>query len=364
MTSVVEAFRSSGDARIYRIPLNLFPILSGYVHLVFADDVIALIDVGSGFGDANDQLEVGMAEVRSEYGEKANWEDLTHVLITHGHIDHFGGLHYVRERTQAKVGIHDLDLRVLANYEERLKIVEHRLRVFLVEAGVDAVEGQGIMNLYLLNKYLFSSLSPDFTYEAVGMRVGPLRMVHVPGHCPGQVVIQLDDVLFSADHVLAETSPHQAPERLSLNTGLGHYLESLKRLRPLAGAIRLTLGGHEGPIEDLAGRISEIEQLHQERLEQVLNLLDEPKTIAEISQSLFPDADGYHKLLALEEAGAHVEYLTLRGYLEIDNLDQLDFDTPAPVRYSRLEGADRLRSAFNAETPGGALALDGVSASI
>jgi hypothetical protein len=58
--------------------LNLFSILSGDVHLVFANSVIALIDVSSGFGDGNDRIETGMAEVRSEYGEITNWLDLTH----------------------------------------------------------------------------------------------------------------------------------------------------------------------------------------------------------------------------------------------------------------------------------------------
>ena len=61
MTSIVEAFRSTGDARIYHIPLNLFPILTGYVHLVFANGVIALIDIGSRFGDNKDRIEAGVA---------------------------------------------------------------------------------------------------------------------------------------------------------------------------------------------------------------------------------------------------------------------------------------------------------------
>jgi len=73
MTSAIGALRSSSGARIYRIPLNLFPILSGYVHLEFANGVIALIDVSSGFGDGNDRIEAGVAEVRSEYGEITSW---------------------------------------------------------------------------------------------------------------------------------------------------------------------------------------------------------------------------------------------------------------------------------------------------
>lgn len=351
MTSGIEFYQSDAGARIYRIPLELFPILEGYAHLVFADDIVALIDVGSGFGESNDQLEAGMEEVRTRYGERANWEDLTHVLITHGHVDHFGGLRYVRERTQAKIGIHELDLRVLANYEERLKIIEHRLRAYLVEAGVERNKREGIMTLYLLNKHLYSSLPPDFTYNAKGMRVGPFRIHHVPGHCPGHVVIRLDDVLFSGDHILKNTSPHQAPERLSLNTGLGHYLESLQLVRRLSDGIRLSLGGHEGPIDGLAGRIKEIEGLHLERLEQILGLLNEPLTVAQISHALFPEVEGYHELLALEEAGAHVEYLSQRGYLGIENLDELDFESPAPIRYTRSEGVTRLRLTLDADCP-------------
>jgi glyoxylase-like metal-dependent hydrolase (beta-lactamase superfamily II) len=361
MASGIEFYQSNNGARIYRIPLELFPILEGYAHLVFADDIVALIDVGSGFGESNDQLEAGMEEIRTRYGERANWEDLTHVLITHGHVDHFGGLRYVRERTQAKIGIHELDLRVLANYEERLKIVENRLRAYLVEAGVAGNKREGIMTLYLLNKHLYSSLAPDFTYNAEGMRVGPFRIIHVPGHCPGQVVLQLDDVLFSGDHILEKTSPHQAPESLSLNTGLGHYLESLQVTRRISDGIHLTLGGHEGPIYDLGARIQEIEGLHLERLEQVLDLLNEPLTVAQISHTLFPEVEGYDELLALEEAGAHVEYLVQRGYLGIDNLIELDFESPAPIRYRRLEGKDRLEVTFNTERPEPVIASEGIS---
>lgn len=350
MSSLVESFHSSNDGRIYRIHLELFPSISGYAYLVFADDIVALIDVGSGFGVSNAQLEEGLEEVSSSFGEQVNWKDITHVLITHGHIDHFGGLHFVRKQTSAKIGIHELDSRVLADYEARLTTIERRLRRFLVESGVSDVECQGIIALYLFNKQLFSSISPDFTYSTVGMQIGPMQIFHVPGHCPGQVVIRLDDILFSADHVLENISPHLAPEHLSLNTGLSHYLGSLRYIYPLADDIRLTLGGHEGVIEDLKSRILKIVQFHMTRLELVLALFDEPKTIAEISHELFPGVDGYNKLLALEETGAHVEYLAQREYLRVDNPEDMDLEVPVSIRYRRLEGVKKLRSYFNIES--------------
>ncbi|MGD8554706.1 MAG: MBL fold metallo-hydrolase [Anaerolineales bacterium] len=338
MAPSLEVHHSGQGARIYRLPLHLFPGLWGYAHLICWQDLVALVDVGSGFGESNEHLEAGLAAVRQEHGEQVDWDRLTHVLITHGHLDHFGGLGYVRKRTKALVGVHELDLRVLTNYEERLTIIAHRLREYLTEIGLNLDERNAIMSLYLVNKQLFSSVLVDFTFEAEGMRLGPLRMLHVPGHCPGHVVIQVDDVLLSGDHVLKETSPHQAPECLSLSTGLGHYLASLARLLPIADSFRVTLGGHEGPIEDLKARINAIEMVHQERLEKVLELLQEPKTVSEVSEALFPDVGGYHVLLALEEAGAHVEFLYQRGYLSIENLEALENEGAVPIRYRRREG--------------------------
>ena len=126
-------------------------------------------------------------------------------------------------------------VRVLTRYEERLRLVTHRLRGFLVEAGVGEEQQAAVLEVYRVHKQLFSSVPVDLTYEAEGMRLGPLTFTHVPGHCPGQVVMQIDDVLLSGDHVLSVISPHQSPEVLSDYTGLGHYLESLERIRPFGG---------------------------------------------------------------------------------------------------------------------------------
>jgi hypothetical protein len=104
-----------------------------------------------------------------------------------------------------------------------------------------------------------------------------------------------------------------------------------------AGDIRLTLGGHKAPITDLPGRIDAIRSLHKERLEKTLVILRQPHTIREVSQALFGEAHGYNILLALEEAGAHVEYLYQRGLLGIENLDELERASgPHPIRYRCL----------------------------
>jgi glyoxylase-like metal-dependent hydrolase (beta-lactamase superfamily II) len=332
-----QSFETSSDARIFRIPMKVFPDLWSYAHLVLVDDYVVLIDTGSGFGDSNAHLEAGFQQAGVESGRKIRLEDLTHILITHGHIDHFGGLVFLRERTHALVGIHELDMGNLTNYEERVAIAENHLKAYLVEAGVPEEKREGILNMYRVNKVLFHSVPVDFTFEAKGMRLGPFDMLHVPGHCAGHVVIRLHNILFSGDHVLGRITPHQSPERLTNSTGLGHYLDSLTLLEKWAGSPELTLAGHDDPISNLPMRIGEIRQSHGHRLDLTLQLMSEPHTIAEISQNLFGRVDGYNVLLAIEEAGAHVEYLHQRGQLRIVNLD--DFETndgPVVTRYRSI----------------------------
>jgi glyoxylase-like metal-dependent hydrolase (beta-lactamase superfamily II) len=332
----VETFRTSLGGDVYQLPLEVFPGFWAYAYLVFVDDYVVLIDTGSGYGNSNDHLESGLKSAGDLRGKGISLESLTHVFITHGHIDHFGGLTYVHPRTRAKVGIHELDRRNLTNYEERRVVVSRNLQRFLVEAGVSGGRLEKLTELYNISKGLFYSIPVDFTYESEGMQVGPFEFLHVPGHCAGHVVIRLHDILFSGDHVLEGISPHQAPERLTLSTGLGHYLQSLEILRLWAGQVRLTLGGHKKPVTDLPARLDAIRALHNDRLERVLDFLAEPQTIAEVSRNLFGEVHGYNVLLALEEAGAHVEYLYQRGLLGIENL--ADFENgsgPGPIWYRR-----------------------------
>jgi glyoxylase-like metal-dependent hydrolase (beta-lactamase superfamily II) len=338
----VRLFETNGGGRIYQIPLQEFPILWGYAYLVLLEDTPdgdyrVLIDTGSGFGDSNQHLEQGFQEISKSTGQDISLGDLTHVFITHGHIDHFGGLSFVRPRTAAKIGVHELDLQTLTNYEERLAVVSRRLEGFLAEAGVPAERRNDLIEMYQFPKRNYRSVQIDFTFEAAGMRVGPFEFLHVPGHCAGHVAIRLQDVLFAGDHVLNELSPHQSPESLTLFTGLGHYLRSLDDLEKWAGAVPLTLGGHRNPITDLPARCASLRKVHYQRLQKILELIQEPHTIAEISQALFGEVHGYNVLLALEETGAHIEYLAQRGQLRISNLEEVEaYREPVAIYYQRL----------------------------
>lgn len=320
----IKVFQTDHGGLIFQLELREFPGLHGYVYLVAYGDYQVLVDTGSGFGESNNDLEKGIEAVSSYLGKNINFKDITHIFLTHGHIDHFGGLNYVRSRSNAKIGIHELDRRIITHYEERLTIIAQRLEYFFIEAGIDEGQRENLIQMYKLGKSLYTSGIVDFTYDSIAMEIGPFRFIHVPGHSSGHVVIRFHDVMFSGDHVLDETSPHQAPEQITLSTGLDHYLQSLDKLRPLAHEVRITFGGHEQPIYDLANRLDMLREHHFDRLRLILDIMKEPRTIAQASDRLFGEINGYHRLLALEETGAHVEFLYQRGLLSITNLTDIE----------------------------------------
>ncbi|MBS1250291.1 MAG: Hydroxyacylglutathione hydrolase [Chloroflexi bacterium] len=336
----IHKFTTASGYPIYRLTLNAFPNFWTYAYLILVEDMTMLIDTGSGFGVSNQDLEAGLALAGDAEDRDISLATLTHVLLTHGHIDHFGGLPHIRENSPAQVGVHELDKRTITNIEERLAITSQHLNNFLREAGVADAQRESLLETYRMAKLTYQSVPVDFTYEAMGMRLGPFEMLHVPGHCPGHVIIRLEDLLFTGDHVLGEISPHQAPESLTAFTGLGHYLKSLEDLRAWTGDVRLSLAGHGDPIPNLKARLDEIEEVHAHRLEKIQDILKTPHTIAELAHILFGEVkgySGYNQLLALEEAGAHIEYLYQRGELCIHNLEDLEENsTPLPIYYSLL----------------------------
>lgn len=338
----VQRFVTSAGRTLYTVPARAFPGLVANIVVISDGRHKILVDCGSGMDHCSEDLLAGLARIEESFGEKIELAQLDAILITHGHIDHFGGLNFVRRFSQAPVGVHPLDRRVLSHYEERVVVASRNLERFLKGAGVSDQHLANLMSMYLFAKGVYRSTPVQFALEEgqplpADLGLDGIQVFHVPGHCPGQVCLLVDDILLAADHVLSRTTPHQAPESITNNMGLGHFLASLARIEGLEG-VRLALGGHEEPMADLPGRIGEIRHMHDQRLNQVLEICAEPKSIAQISRELFGPVSSYHVLLALEETGAHLEYLYQRGEVLATNLEEIEQQAEPVISYRRCGG--------------------------
>jgi glyoxylase-like metal-dependent hydrolase (beta-lactamase superfamily II) len=322
-------FALTGEAKVHRIPLEAFPDFWVYGYVLQAGQYCILIDTGSGSDTSHENLLSGFQQAGIEFS------DLTHILLTHAHIDHFGGLANLRPLIRAKIGCHELDVQAVTQHETRLAVNGQRLASFLAETGLAEETREQILSLHRFSKTLYQSISVDFTYEALGMRLGPLEFIHLPGHCPGHVAIRLDDVIFCGDMVVRGVTPHLAPESIHAYSGLDHYLESLARFQHWAQPARLIFNGHDDVITDLTAEIAATKQNIARRVRRAVKALREPLTISEVCQAVYGDMGGYNQLLVIEKTGAYVEYLYKHGMIEVANSEEVQ--QGEPPRYRRLQ---------------------------
>lgn len=330
----IKRYQSSTGVRIYRIPCSVMPEFSGRVHLLLGAGAPTLVDAGSGRGPSTQQILDGLESLRRDFGEPFHVADLRRIIITHAHVDHIGGLAEILQHAQAEVCVHPLDSRALAAFDEYSVMGERQLRAFFCRAGVAAELHASLVHTFGLVPGRVHSVAVDRRLNE-GDELDGLRIIHTPGHAPGHVCIAVGDILLSADHILPTTIPQQWPESTWPYLGLGHYLESLRKIAAMDG-FTLALGGHEGPIRDIPQRIRQIEETQLRRLDRLLDLLrhsSEPLTVDQIATRMYTENRGFRAMLALMDAGARVEYFYQRGYLAVANLDEIRSGADAACRY-------------------------------
>ena len=330
----VKQFLSDSGVRVYRIPCDVLPRLSGRVYLLLGLDLPTLVDAGSGTKKCTGQLLDGIEQVRSEFGEPFDLRDLGRVVLTHAHIDHFGGLPEIVRLTGAHVEVHELDQRAVSAYDERAERSRYGFDRFLRRSGVEIERRVAMLDEFGYFKGRVESV--PVTRELVdGDTIDGMSVIHTPGHSPGHICLSVGNLLLAGDHILARTVSQLWPESVSAWTGLGHYLESLEKVAR-SGPYELILSAHEPVIHDLEERLTQIRSAHARRIDRLVEILHnarEPLTIEQLSEGMYSRQRGFPALLALTDVGARVEYLEQRGRIVVANLDDV-VEWDAALRYA------------------------------
>ena len=309
---------------IYKIELPIpFPIKTTNVFFV-EDPPRTLIDTGIKTESSFETLKEGLEAIG--FGLNA----IERILITHGHIDHYGQAKRLSSLSGAPIYLHSKEYGTVRSTVHSLGFLKSILLRNgapkpLVDEAIYYIESAQTLADPLEDAFFLNDGDP------ISFRTMTWRTIHCPGHSPGLICFYWPEkrILFTGDHLLKEITPNpilNVPEYPSSPRfqSLKEYLNSLKKIEQLG--ISLVLPGHGEEVQDAKGLIQKVFAHHQKRMDLVLTLLTKgAKTPYEIAMDLFPGVPTFEVFLGISEAVGHLEILREKGSVRVKEKEGKDY---------------------------------------
>jgi glyoxylase-like metal-dependent hydrolase (beta-lactamase superfamily II) len=302
---------------IFRLELPMpFELRHVNVYLLRDGDRFTLIDTGLQTDESRQALNQKLSAL------KVSVDRINRILITHIHPDHFGLAGELRERAQAELVIHRLEVALMEPRYARAEDLVHDVAEWLSKNGVPPAEAEFLKSASMAAREFVSVVEPDILLEGaerLPVDGEELEVIWTPGHSPGHCCFSWPArrVLFSGDHLLPKISPNIGLHPQSGADPLDDYLASLERIRRLD--VDLVLPAHGDPFADHRERISVIIRHHDDRKAALLSLArDGAKSGWQLAAGLFQgimQRNVFQQRLALQETLAHCQSLAVEGRL-------------------------------------------------
>ncbi|MCH8994988.1 MAG: MBL fold metallo-hydrolase [Chloroflexi bacterium] len=319
-----------------KVPIPNNPLGWVLPYLIPGDDGYTLIDCGWNTPEAFAALEAELAELN------VSFDDIKRLIVTHVHPDHYGLAGRIKEVSGARVIVHQRERDFIrSRYLEPDQLLE-RMAAWLTEHGVPKDEMTDLQQSSMPARAYVVATEPDDVLwggETLDFGLYKFEVYWTPGHSPGHICFyeRAHRIILTGDHVLPTITPNVSLHPQQMGNPLGDYLASLRRLEPLE--VDDVLPAHEYAFKDLRGRLREIVEHHDVRLDEMLAIVGDHQVSAYDVASRVVWATGtfdsfspWMRRAAISETLAHLEFMVYDGRLH-------RIDKGGAVRFERTDGS-------------------------
>jgi glyoxylase-like metal-dependent hydrolase (beta-lactamase superfamily II) len=311
----IKPFPRLENIHAVAIPFVGFPDLITANVYVLGEGALTLIDAGAKINGAMDFLRDELSKIGCSF------DDIERIIVTHGHVDHFGLAAGIRNTAGREV-------KLFAHPEEKWRMSTENFEAglwsqeandLMVMAGTPEEEIERARKRFSNMRNLAGPVDEvDFLedgdeLEGTGFR---LKVIHTPGHTAGSICLfeSQSGILFTGDTIIKHISPNPIvePRRRDLRDpcyqSLVAYLGSLERLKSLE--VNYVFPGHGEHLRDLREIIWTYAIHHRERMNVILKALKKkPEPIYNLINEVFPYMPEDHMFLGISEITSHLEVL-------------------------------------------------------
>lgn len=306
---------------VYQIktPLPSKDILFGYVnaYAIRGENGYLLVDAGLNTEEAFNSLERQLAEIGSDA------EDISQIVVTHIHPDHYGLAGRLKQISGAKIAMHRLEKKLIDSRYVHMNALLRQIADWLHTNGVpDEILPELQAASVGMAKFVVPAMPDTILHggETISNGLFSFEVLWTAGHSPGHISLYEPNrkILISGDHILPTITPNIGLHPQSGDNPLDDYLDALNAVKKLD--IKIVLPGHENPFTGLKSRVDELFQHHTQRKSEIMRSINtKPKTACQIATEIpwmldmggarWEDLTPRDKRLAVLETIAHLESL-------------------------------------------------------
>ncbi|MEK7281286.1 MAG: MBL fold metallo-hydrolase [Chloroflexota bacterium] len=252
------------------------------------------------------------------------FNQVSQIVVTHMHFDHFGLVGRIKQVSSAKVAYHRIEKEIIETRLKNQQQLQGQMREAMRSHGVPQAE-LDMLPPHKAVAAMTDIVWPDRVLEdgdKVSTGLFNFRVILTPGHSRGHVCLYEPDrkLLFTGDHILPITIPNISYHAFSGPNPLADFTHSLGELRRLP-VIRV-FPAHRHVFVDLPKRIDEIFHHHEGRAGLILGTLKKgPSTAYKIASRIhwdIPDTTWAtmvpnDRRSATSETLANLEFLRAEG---------------------------------------------------